>query len=92
MGTSAVIQATYLSVEKPFELIERSAHCGGTDYFKICMLDDDQARLLAAEGIQWFLGEPDWGEHYRKIEKMKAQKQLHQAQKRLDELASQEHQ
>lgn len=85
---SAELIADYRSIEKPFCLIERHAHCGGTDYATICRLSDEHARLLASEGISWLYGEPDWQKHHDKIAMLQAEKTKAEAEERIAALTS----
>lgn len=85
--TSVHLKICYLSLEKPFLLIGRSAHCGGTDYWTICRLNEDDTRLLHKEGISWLYGEPDWENHYKRIQLYKAERDKKEAEKRIEELS-----
>lgn len=86
------IALNYLSVSKPFELVGRSPHCGGTETWTIARLSRSDAQLLAQEGVAWHLNkEPDWVEFYRAMERLEAEADVRTAKKRLDALtASQE--
>jgi hypothetical protein len=83
----AYVDATYMSIEKPFEIVARLAHCGGTEKWTIAFISEDNARILVQSGLSWKNGEPDWEKHYHRIETMKAERDLKSAQKRLAELA-----
>lgn len=83
---SAELVVDYSNLDKPFRLIERLSHCGGTDYETICRLREDHARLLAREGIGWLYGEPDWTEFYKKLSLHRAQKEKADAEKKISEL------
>ena len=83
---SAELRIDYLNLDKPFLLIRREHHCGGTDYYTICRLHEDDARLLAKEGISWLLGEPDWEKHYKDLELYKAEREKKKLEERIEEL------
>lgn len=63
-----VITINYTFPSKPFELVERNAHCGGTDYETICRLNERHTRMLMASGINYLYGEIKWENFYKKIE------------------------
>lgn len=89
--SSAVLRVDYNgNLDKPFLLIERNAHCGGTEYDTICRLTESHARLLSEEGIRWLYGEPDWVKHYRKMEILLAERDVREAEKRLAALKAEE--
>jgi len=85
---SAHIVVDYNNLDKPFRLIERQAHCGGTEYGTICRLSEDHARLLSIEGITWLYGEPDWSAHYDKLDLYRAEKEKSDVEKRIAELTA----
>lgn len=84
MTESAYLIASYRSIAKPFEIQGRHAHCGGTDKWTIAYIDENDARLLAENGLRWGAGEPDWARHYNVIQTMRAKRDLADAQNRLD--------
>lgn len=82
----AYVRVDYSSIEKPFIIEGRIAHCGGTDYWTIARLNEDNARLLTQEGLPWRHQPPDWDKHCKIIERMKAERDVNAAEKRLKEL------
>jgi hypothetical protein len=84
--TSAYVRLDYSSIERPFTIEGRDAHCGGTEYWTIARLSETDARLLVQEGLPWRNGEPDWDKHYHTIERMKAERDKKIAERRLAEL------
>lgn len=91
MGTSVYVKAYYTSIEKPFSLEVRHSHCGGTDWHTICRLDLNDAQTLVKEGgLSWWMSEPDWGEHFKKIKRMEAERNIRNAQKTIQELDAKE--
>ena len=86
MGQSVHIQLDYLSIEKPFRLMGRVHDLGGTDYWTICRLSKENAILLVEKGIGWWRGEPNWTEFYRKLNILKAERDIRVAQEKLKAL------
>jgi hypothetical protein len=87
--SGAYIRATYKSIERPFELIGRGHGPVETNYWTIAYLSKDNAQLLAAEGLSWRDGEPDWEAHERRIELLLAGRDKANAEKRIAELRGQ---
>jgi hypothetical protein len=73
-GWSAYIRAEYNNLEKPFIIEGRDAHCGGTDYWTIARLTEDNARLLLDEGLPMRDSDFDWGKHWEKMELYRARR------------------
>lgn len=88
MGDSVHIRPDYTTdnIDKPFILEGRRHDMVETSYWTISRLSEDNARLLVSEGLRWRYGEPDWEEHYRRIELIKARKDEADAKKRIAEL------
>lgn len=85
----AYIVATYQSLKKPFSIIGRQSHCGGTDKWTIAFIDEDDARLLVENGMSWRWGqEPDWAEHYNKMKRLNLEATIRKAEKELAEATS----
>jgi len=84
---SAELIIDYKEVEKPVRLVRRSSGLGGTDYYFIARITKEDADLLARAGISWLYGEPDPQEFYDKIQLMKAEKDLKNAQDQVAKLS-----
>lgn len=83
---SAELKVDYSNLDKPFELVERIHDLGGTDYYHICRLNEEHARLLNESGIGWLYGEPKWDEHYRKIELFQAERDKKKLEEKIERL------
>ena len=80
----AYIRVSYFSIEKPFVIEAREAHCGGTEHWTIAYLSESNARILVANGLGWRHGdEPDWEKHYSHIALMRAEKDKRDAETRI---------
>lgn len=85
---SAELVIDYSNLDKPIQLIERQHGLGGTDYYTICSLTEDHAKLLHDEGIGWLYGNPDWQEHYRKLKIYKLEAEKKRIEQELKDLKS----
>ena len=83
---SVVLRQNSFGIEKPWSLVVRQSGPVETDYTEICTVSDDDARLLAEEGISWLFGAPDWKKHYEEIDRRHAERELRRAQARVKEL------
>lgn len=87
---SAYVRPDYDNLDRPFIIMGRNHDLGGTDYWTIARVSEDDALVLVASGLRWWMGEPDWEEHHRRIEKLRLLRTVAAAEKRLAELKEQE--
>jgi hypothetical protein len=82
---SAYIRPCYLNLDKPFIIEGRIHDLGGTVYWTIARLTEDDARLLVDEGLNW-RDVIDWEKHWYKLEILKLEKQQNEIANKLKEL------
>lgn len=81
------IKENSYSIEKPFTLTKRIADMAETNYYDICLLSIENAKLLIEHGLNWrWREEPDWEKLYNRIAVMRLEKEKKDVQDRIDKI------